>query len=66
MTVRMISFSGVSWPRTLSDELVMTTPEFSSTWMLLTDTTGSLFSLLCGEGRAGIYVTLPQAEGCRF
>lgn len=29
------------------DELVMTTPEFSSTWMLLTDTTGRWSSTLC-------------------
>lgn len=47
MMVKRISFSGVSWSRTLMEELVMTTPEFSSTWMLLTDTTGLMSSRLC-------------------
>lgn len=57
MTVKRISFSGVSWSWTFRDELVMTTPEFSSTWMLLTDTTGSLSSLLCRERKTHSPVT---------
>lgn len=51
MMVKRISFSGVSWSRTLMEELVMTTPEFSSTWMLLTDTTGLMSSTFCRTRR---------------
>lgn len=63
MMVKRISFSGVSWSRTLMEELVMTTPEFSSTWMLLTDTTGLKSSMLCrteGEKKERNVTTPPH------
>jgi len=47
MMVRRSSFSGVSWSSTFREELVMTTPEFSSTWMLFTEIIGTLSSLVC-------------------
>lgn len=58
MTVKMTSFPGRSRLRTIREEFVMTTPELSSTWMLLTEIRGVFSSLLCYEGRLLIIYTI--------